>query len=270
MIASGIATLQALLLVVTFGGFVDARDVDLDIEGNVYVVDAGSDRLIRYGTEGDSIGSIGGFGDGEEEFDQPVAVCASRGNDIYVADYGNHRIQRFDRSLDFIATLRTRDAVDERVRFGYPLDVAVSRQGDVHILDGENRRLLVVTPAGAFIRTIGDVGAGEGRMVDPQRLELDQDDNVYVLDDGAVKVYDPFGAWLRRLPLPSGLTPRSLAVDGDTLVVTGDSTLFIAPLADLSAGRSHRVDHDIVAARTREGFLLLVGKVRGSIRKLTE
>lgn len=215
------------------GSFANAVDLDMDIEGNLYVVDSERNLLIQYSPEGDSLAAVGGFGRSVESFDQPVAVYARRGTDVFVADYNNHRIQRFDRRLDYVTTLRTRDDPDEEVRFGYPMDVAVSRQGEVLVLDSENRRVAVFSASGRFVRSFGDVGDGMGRIVDPTHLELDDADNVYVVDDGAIKVYDPFGGWIRHVPLPRGFDVRSCSIERDTMTVLGtSSTLWY----DLSVG----------------------------------
>lgn len=214
-----------LILLLSFGSFADAVDLDADIEGNLYVLDAGRDLMIKYSPSGDSLAAVGGFGRGAESFDRPVAVYARRGTDIFVADHNNHRIQRFDRRLDYVTTIRTRDDPDDRIRFGYPLDVAVSRQGEVHVLDGENRRVIVFDHTGRFVRSFGDLSDGEGRMTDPRGLELDDDDNVYLLDAGRIKVYDPFGGWIGHIPTPDDGPVLHFSIERDTMEVVTASAL---------------------------------------------
>ena len=226
---------SAMLVLLAFGVCVECVDIDTDIEGNVLIVDAGRDLVVKYSPEGDSLGGVGGFGRGEREFHTPSAIYAARGTEVLVADRNNHRVQRFDRRLDYVGTIHTRDAEDERIRFGYPLDVGLSRQGDVHILDGENLRVLVLDPSGRFLRSIGDVGSGEGRLVDPQRLELDGEDNVYVLDQGRLRQYDPFGSWLRDLPSPAG-SITSFSIQRDTMAILSvDSILTFYSLRPVPA-----------------------------------
>lgn len=180
--------------------------------------------VLKYGPTGDSIDGVGGFGRGEREFDSPSALVAV-GTEVLVADRNNHRIQRFNRRLEYVATIRTREAEEESIRFGSPLDVALSRQGDLHILDGENRRVLVLDPTGRFLRSIGDVASGRGRLIDPRRLELDGEDNVWILDRGVLRQYDPFGTWLRDLPVPDGEI-TSFSIQRDTMtVILADSLL---------------------------------------------
>ncbi len=260
-----------LPLLFFFGSFSEPLDLDHDIEGNLYVVDAGRDLVVKYSPRGDSLDATGGYGFGNEELDRPVAVYARRGTDVFVADYNNHRIQRFDRRLDYVTTLYTREDPDERVRFGYPLDVAVSRQGEMMVLDGENRRVVVFNPQGDFVRSFGDaVSAGGGRLVDPVSLELDDDDNVYVLDRGEIRVYDPFGAWLRTIPSVRGGACDAFSIGGDSLAVLADSLLLFYRIADRVAGDPIPLAFisTPVAMHYHTGYLYFLREDHVDVRKL--
>ena len=244
-------------LLFTFGSFGTAVDLDIDIEGNVYVVDSEQNMLLKFSSGGDSLDGFGGYGRGAEGFDEPVAVYARRGMEVYVADYNNHRIQRFDRRLDLISTLYTRNDVDEQARFGYPLDVVVSRQGEVLVLDGENRRVAVYDLAGRFLRSFGGPGDGEGRMTDPTAVELDNEDNVYVLDDGAIKLYDPFGGWVGHVSTPSDLPVLSFSIERDTMELLDSSTLWFYDMVTRQFIESSRREDAPVSGqmRRRDGRL---------------
>ncbi len=211
--------LLPLLILFSIGTIERGVDLDVDIEGNIYVIDASRDMVFKYSPTGDSLGSIGGFGRGEREFDRPSGLFARLGTGVWVADRNNHRVQRYDRNFEFARSIRTRDSEEERIRFGYPLDVAVSRQGLLHILDGENRRVLVLGSSGGYVRTIGDVGSGEGMLREPTVLELDDRDDVYLLDGGRVRRYDPFGAWRGDLPFEG---VRDFSIRHDTIALLGE------------------------------------------------
>ena len=212
-----------LLLIATLGRFTAVSSFDYDIEGNFYVVDREASMLVKYSPEGDSIEAVSGRGRDDLQFDNPVAVFARRGTDIYVADELNHRIQRFDHNLDFVSTLYTREDAEERNRFGYPRDVAVTRQGDVLVVDGENRRVVKFNAFGAADWSIGGISNGAGRLVDPIAVEIDSRDFVYVLDRNRIAVFDPFGSYLADVGLPLDGAPLSFSIDNDTLVAA-DST----------------------------------------------
>lgn len=223
-----------LVILLSFGRLTGAVDVDYDIQGNIYVVDREADALVKYGPHGDSLRAVSGFGRGSLQFDGPVAVYARRGNDVYVADQNNHRIQRFNRTLDLVATFSTRDDADERRRFGYPRDVAVTREGELIIVDGENRRIVVLDGLGGAVRTFGDQNAGAGRLLDPLQVEVDAASNVYVLDTGRIVQFDPFGSFVRSIPVVAHGGPVSISVDRDTLTVLHDGRFTLYDLATVS------------------------------------
>lgn len=265
--------LPLLLLIATLGRFTAVSGFDYDLEGNLYVVDREQNMLVKYSPRGDSLVAVSGRGTDVLQFDNPVAVFARRGTDIYVADYLNHRIQRFDHNLDYVATIATRDDAEERNRFGYPLDVAVTRQGDVLVVDGENRRVLKFDSFNAVDRTFGDIGGGAGRLVEPTAIEVDSRDYVYVLDRGRIAIFDPFGSYLADVGLPLSGAPTSFSIDADTMVVSDSTDYAIIDLAAPSVVAVDRLPetrptalrlvHGVIVAaeRTRLGVYRLDGRV---------
>ncbi len=84
-------------------GFWGPRDVAIDTEGNVWVVDTGTGRAVKYSTEGIFLQAFGGMGEGSGQFQEPTAIEIAPGGDIFVADSGNRRVQRFDADFNFLA-----------------------------------------------------------------------------------------------------------------------------------------------------------------------
>jgi DNA-binding beta-propeller fold protein YncE len=256
---------QFLIFLLAFGRFAGAADLDYDVAGNIYVVDRVGNMLVKFSPRGDSVRAVSGFGRGQLQFDSPAGVCARRGNDIYVADYNNHRVQRFNRMLDYITTISTRDDPDERKRFGYPRDVAVTRQGDLMIVDGENRRILKIDAFGKVERAFGDLNAGAGRLVDPSQIEVDDEDNVYVLDRDRILQFDPFGSFVRDVPfpLPEGAIIRTISVDRDTLVVQREGDVSLIDLKTFSDAGFYGVKGEPAALRLIDGHIVGVEAARG-------
>jgi hypothetical protein len=238
-----------LILLLAFGRFIAAADLDRDIEGNFYVVDRGANMLVKYSPRGDSLRAVSGFGNGSLQFDSPVAVYARRANDVFVADYNNHRVQHFDRTLDYVTTIYTRDDSDPRKRFGYPRDLTVTRQGDILIVDGENRRIIKFDLFGQAQGTFGDINAGAGRLTDPSQIEVDSDDNAYVLDGGRVLLFDPFGGYVRDVVLPESGTIRSISIDRDTLVAVDSAEVTLYDIRTRSVVMSYGLASPSVGIR---------------------
>ncbi len=138
--------------------------------------------------------TIGGFGWSGGSFDRPTGI-ATDGINVYVSDFGNHRIQQFDRNLNYISSLSTRDTSDIASRFGYPLDVALSDLGDLFVLDGENLRVIKFNPMNFSERSFGDINAGKGKLQNPIKI-IATTSRVFVGERSRIVVFDYFGNYL--------------------------------------------------------------------------
>ncbi len=255
--------MEFLLIILSFGRFTGAADLDYDIQGNIYVVDRAGNMLVKYSPQGDSLRAVSGLGSDNLQFDEPVAVVARQGNDIYVADMNNHRVQRFNRELDYITTIYTRDDPDERTRFGYPRDIAVTREGDLLVVDGENRRIARFNQIGRFVRTFGDNAAGAGRLTDPRLIEVDEENNSYVLDRDRLLMFDRFGTYVRDIPFPPYIVPYTIAIDRDTLVMADSFSVSFYSLKDRAYVYTTGLQSPVVAMQVNEGSILAVEEKRG-------
>ncbi|MEW6510020.1 MAG: NHL repeat-containing protein [Bacteroidota bacterium] len=199
---------------------------DADLYGNFFIVDAARNALRSYSPTGKLQREVGGTGWGNDQFDRPSSVWARNGIDVFVADYGNHRIQRFDRSLTFISSLSTRDSDNPDVRFGYPTDVSLSRLGELFVCDSENGRIIVVDRSNHVERTFGGFGGGKGRLMTPTQIEIGPHDAVYVLDGRRIAVFDAFGNYQRDLAPGLFASPAALFADPERIVVLDGDTLY--------------------------------------------
>jgi hypothetical protein len=179
------------------GSFQRATRIVIGAQGTIYILDADENKVLLFSNLQDDPKTIGGFGWSSSSFDKPTGV-ATDGVNIYVSDYGNHRIQRFDRNLNYISSLSTRDTSDVISRFGYPIDVALSEFGDLYILDGENIRVMKFNTQNLFERAFGDINAGKGKLQNPTRL-IAINSRVFVGDKNKILVYDYFGNYLRSI-----------------------------------------------------------------------
>lgn len=211
----------------SFGNFSRPRAISIAPSGLVYVVDTGNNKLKVYSSSGDSIREIGGYGWGQLEFDRPYDVAAGTGLNVYVADNGNHRIQRFDKDLNYISTLYTRESEDPSQRLGYPVGVAVSRLGDLFIIDDENVRVVKVNTFSTIERTFGGIDAGKGRLKNPRQLGLTGKDLVCVFDEQRIVVFDNFGNYVRTIGQGVLPDPRGMTVDRDTIFVASDKEILL-------------------------------------------
>ena len=176
------------------GTFQRATRIVVGTQGTIYVLDADENKVSLFSNLQDAPKTLGGFGWSSSSFDKPTGV-ATDGVNIYVSDFGNHRIQRFDREFNYISSLSTRDTSDISSRFGYPLDIALSEIGDLFILDGENIRVMKFNSQGSFERAFGDINAGKGKLQNPMKL-MATNYRIFVGEKNKILVYDYFGNYL--------------------------------------------------------------------------
>ena len=153
--------------------------------------------MLKFKPDATFIQKIGGYGWTETSFDHPTGIASPNGLDVYVSDYGNHRIQRFDRNLNYVSTLYLRDAEERNKRFGYPAGVDVDRFGALYVIDGENIRIIKLK-RNVVERTFGGIDAGEGRLHNPTKIKVSTDDFVYVMDEQSMVVFDVFGNFIKK------------------------------------------------------------------------
>jgi DNA-binding beta-propeller fold protein YncE len=199
---------------------------DVDIYGNIYLLNADNNTLTLISKEGEVLARIGSSGWQNNQFDRPDGLWARNGIDVFVADYGNHRVQRFDRKLNFVSSLYTRENDDPDQRFGYPTDIAFSALGDLFVCDGENSRVLKVNRFTQVERIFGGFDAGEGRLQKPTHVEIGPHDRVYVVDKERVVEFDYFGNFLNELGSGILKHPTTIFADKSCVVVSDGDHLY--------------------------------------------
>lgn len=207
------------------GSFQRATRLTTNPQGWVYVVDAERNLILLIKDDKLSSVSVGGYGWTSTTFDRPTGL-ATDGLNLYVSDYGNHRLQRFDRNLNFISSFATRDTSFVDARFGYPLGVALSRLGDVFVLDGENLRVTKFVENMRFERSFGDIDDQRSRLRQPEKILAGSNDHIYVLEPDRLLEFDYFGHFIRSIGDRIFEDARGFClVPGGVIVVT-ETTLF--------------------------------------------
>jgi tripartite motif-containing protein 71 len=126
--------------------FLDCIGVTVDMNGNVYVVDAGMHRLAKYDKEGQLLHQWGKFGGGPGQFWTPLGVDVDKQGNVYVADSGNHRIQKFTSEGVFITEFGSFGSDNGELNF--PIAIAVSSDGNtVYVADTMNNRVQIFKKA---------------------------------------------------------------------------------------------------------------------------
>ncbi len=179
------------------------QDIDIGIDGLVYVVDRDRDELSRFTQEGMRQGTLGG----EKAFDRPMSVSVARDGRVYVADKDKDNVRIFDENGQNLGTLQGSGFKD-------PIAVDVDHQGRVFVLDSDKKTVQVFDSEGSLIIEIPVQYGGE-EIKEPVDLCVNQHGELFVLDKDRKVVYftADFESRQWEAPFGGGMLEEPISVD---------------------------------------------------------
>jgi YD repeat-containing protein len=227
--------------------------------GDVYVTDRDNNRVEELNSEGVFIAAFGWgvtngrdefeickekcktglVGSGPGEFDSEAGIAVDASGNVWVADYGNHRIQEFNAEGQYLKTISNEqlfyptniapvgdelyvvnnynNAVDEismtgvlerewghlgngQGEFDFPFGIAADpRNGDLYVTDSYNNRIQEFNDSGEFITQFGSSGSAAGQVSEPTGIAVSSNGGIYVAD----YKNDRLEEWMRSSWLPT-------------------------------------------------------------------
>jgi streptogramin lyase len=179
--------------------------------GNVWVADTGNNRIVEFNEKGEFVETIGtnvnktkveaagteaeknlctaasgnvcqaataGSAAGQLKAPQGIAVT-STGN-LWVADTGNNRIEKFNPSGGLLNNLSGEGTEPGKLK--EPAAIAVAPDGSIWVADTGNNRIQAWNSSLSLIHTVGKEGSGGGEFKAPAAIFADASGNIWVGD----------------------------------------------------------------------------------------
>jgi len=175
--------------------------------------------------------TLGERGTGPGRFIKPVGLAVDGEGNLYVADSGNHRIQKFDSEGEFIAEVGSLG--EGEGEFNEPWGVAVDTEGNLYVADTWNNRIQKFDRDLNFVTQWGQPASDllNPKPYDfwgPRDVATDAEGNVWVADTGNGRVlkFAGDGTFLASLGEPGSETRQLREPVGIEITPNGD--IFVA------------------------------------------
>ena len=208
------------------GEFLMPMGIALDAYQQLYVADAGNNRIQVIATDGHFVAEFGGFGWREGEFDYPNDLALSL-DTLYVVDTGNNRVQYCNLVNRIFYPIET---TLDNYQFDAPEGIGIGRNGEVYVVDTRNHRGVQFSRNLAPINTMGSFGSNRDQFWNPTDLVVDPHGTVFVVDTGNHRIvsYDfsgnPTQTWGEKgNALGQFREPKRLAIDAWNYLYVTDS-----------------------------------------------
>jgi DNA-binding beta-propeller fold protein YncE len=153
-------------------------DIAVDQNRAVYLAEQ-NNRIVKFGPLGERLLAWGSEGSGPGQFNIPRAIETDRDGNVWVGDWFNRRVQKFDPQGNFLLEWSPPNAATYNF---IAIDIAIDPLGRINILDSGMQRILVIDTDGNYITgwllgqlTNGELGWAGG-------LSYDRWGNLYVSD----------------------------------------------------------------------------------------
>jgi NHL repeat len=245
-----------------------AEALKVDAEDNVWVVDRGSNSVVKFSPDGhvalvlgrkpESVAGGGGgpYGigfngqpmgvdrppqpaattDGRgvpgDNFNRPTDVAFDAEGNIYVADgYGNARVAKFNKDGRYIKSWGKRGS--QPGEFDMPKSIAVDAAGNVYVGDGLNQRIQIFDGDGNVKTQIGGIGTPAAICVSPgqhQYLFSSNSNDPRTMDHGEIYKMELNGAVVGKFGRAGKLTKEFGTTNG--LDCRNPNQLYVAEIGN--------------------------------------
>ncbi|GAM09889.1 E3 ubiquitin-protein ligase TRIM71 [Geobacter sp. OR-1] len=170
-------------------------------------------------------------------FNLPKGIAIDANDNVYVVDYKNNRVSKFDNSGYLVNQWGSTGSGDGQ--FNFPYGVAVDSNGNVFVSDGGNHRIQKFDNNGNLV-TQWPAGIGGGQFDSLYGVAVDDNRNVFVADNANKRIqkFDNSGSLVTQWSTGSGNLPFS-GVSG--VAVDTNNNVYVVEGGN---NRVHKFDND--------------------------
>ena len=190
------------------GQVIEAADMTVDREGNLYIVDKKAHRVLKYDAEGRFIQSFGEYGDKAGQFISPTLITLLDDGTLLVSDEAKYkkdtvselpsrrydpfqfggfphrifrtrfrRVQRFTATGAYLEKILIRFDREDEARANHQLK-AIDYSGNIYFINTETLRFSKFAPTGTLIRSAFQTEVKLRYTFDIEDIEIDNQDDL--------------------------------------------------------------------------------------------
>ena len=198
--------------------------------GDIYV-GSGDHCIYVFDQTGQMENTIGRGGSGDGQFRYLYGLCI-KGDALYVADYGNHRVQKLTSGGEFLRKFGQQGS--GQGQFISPMSVIVDSNSRLIVADRGNHRIQIFNEVGGWLQTIDGFQSPWGLALDPQG-------NIHVsaFRSNTIKVFTKEGVYVRTYGDPNG--PMGIAIDAEGYSIVSEWSDHCLSIYDPQGNKIHTV-----------------------------
>jgi DNA-binding beta-propeller fold protein YncE len=189
-------------------GFDRPYDIARGIDGRLYVTEFRGSRVSVLNSSGDWQSYIGSRGFRDGQLVGPQHLTVDEDGYVYVVDYGNKRISKFDPDGAFILSFGARSAVFPGLLS--PTGIAAGNDR-IYAADNAGKAIYMFDPNGNFLGKL----TAEG-LLGPESLRFISDGTLLVVDSNRIMQIDVNSSIVRELGMIGGARTRITSADLDS------------------------------------------------------
>lgn len=206
------------------------RALARDASGNIWVADAGNNRVEEFSSGGTFIQAFGKVGTNAGLFKEPMGIAIDGKGNVWVADTMNNRIEEFSNTGTFLFQFKSNA---EHTLLALPMGIAIRRNAQgvetIVIADLGNSRVVGFSLEGAYVATYASSGTTDGKVTEPQGVAVDASGNIWIADSKNNRVQEINGETLAFMKKFGSLGTGNGQLKGpDGLAINSEGNVLVA------------------------------------------